>query len=164
MKKISELALDTISELDRRGWTRGALGRTHELVKDENGKPVHDENGVTRIALIGEEDCKVCLLGAMSSAYNPYHPFEPGYNDPKPDDTFDEEYEKFTKAVAAELGTNIQEYAEQFPTTKSYGIPNINDQLGYSEIGYADEADEHAVAKIKAALNRVAEKYAALGQ
>lgn len=64
-ERVRELCVGTISELKRRGWTTGTLGRIYQMNAPD----------------LPEEECEVCLLGAASSAYNPFHPFVPGYGD-----------------------------------------------------------------------------------
>lgn len=122
-RPISELALATIDELDRRGWTRGTLARIY----DDTGREAYTE-----------EDCKVCLLGAMSSAYNPFHPTVPGYND----DAFnhDPEYQRFIDAVEEEIGK----------VDVGRTIPHWNDTRSRD------------VRSVKALLKRVAKKHAKL--
>lgn len=104
-RSISELALDTIEELKRRGRARGTLG----LIQ------VHEVDEATQIdnwVDVAEEDCQVCLIGGMSSAFNPHHPFEPGYgygswsiakDEDWSDYVEDAEYRAFVDAVIAEL-------------------------------------------------------------
>lgn len=85
---IHTLALRTIEELKRRGWTTGTLSQDTYCFDD--GQQIS----------VPEEHTKVCAVGAMSSAYNPFHPRWPGYGDDYPQDI---EYDKFLTAVAAEI-------------------------------------------------------------
>lgn len=140
-RSISELALATISEIDRRGLQRGALAQTQVFDKALND-----------YVSVPAEDCKVCLLGAMSSAYNPFHPEVPGYNDGDPGGQYDDAgYQKFIDAVLDEVYTDdtfTKFYRHPRKVATNWAVATWHDQCA--------DADADVV---KAMLQRVAEKH-----
>lgn len=89
---IYKLAVNTIGELKRRGWAKASLASVRE------GSPDTDT-------------CAVCLIGAMSSAYNNFDPRFPGYGSDRAYNSKTGQYEavdepkylKFMRTVAEEI-------------------------------------------------------------
>lgn len=148
-KTIHKLALGTISEIDRRGWFQGALAET--LVKDLNMKCDCGDKGCAEpgVKEIDEEVARVCLVGAASSAFNPFHPHFPGAN--MLGATGD--YRMFLYAVADALPK----------TAKARHLRDgafRNDFAAISAIAAWNDDDKRTVNQVKALLRKVAEKHA----
>lgn len=124
------LAIETIHELRRRGWTKGKLVQTFEW---------EGENCVRVDAGVGS----VCLVGAMSSAYNPFHPRMPGYNDGP---YVDKDFQQFMLAVVEEI-LNLDLRVGEF-SVPSTTVVNFNDIFANSVDDIIDllqrVADKHA--------------------
>lgn len=150
---ISTLALATIAELERRGWSQGELAETQPIIGlDDDGYELYGD--------VSEAECKVCLVGGMSSAYNPFHPRVPGYNFSINAYMWDEETKTGTTVVQRASDADYQRFvdavAAELPAESDYRGDVIN------RITMWNDHDDRTFDEVKALLTRVAVKHSAV--
>lgn len=147
MKTIHELALETLSELDRRGWFQGGLARTY--LYDAAMKTHKD---------FTPEDAAVCAVGAMSSAYNNFDPYSPGYNDTEYDyDNFDANGEPTLIPPDPDykvfMDATLDMIHQTYPGRGTFGETKYRSVAGFNDDRRTDEA------MVRDIFQKVAEKY-----
>lgn len=144
MKTIHELALESITEIDRRGWYQGTLGliRWYQRATD------------TYID-VAKEDCKVCAIGAMSSAYNNFDPFKPGYNDA--DWVYEDENDNVGRHVGADV--DYQTFMDAVLDMINQTHPDTIEGR-WTSVAYFNDRDETTEEMVRDIFQKVADKYA----
>lgn len=148
---IRKLALGTIGELDRRGWVKGTLLEDvvvtgKKLVKSSWDDKEYEQD---QFADVAHDVARVCLVGAASSAFNPFHPDNPGMVHR------DADYEAFLRAVIAELPKRYQ--TEVAKRDKALYISNSRVSDVVAEW---NDQNTRTLKHVKAVLQKVADKHA----
>lgn len=166
-KAVRKIALGTISELDRRGWVRGTLAKLTVRGPDNMRTALrwdtHEEYtfGVPSWIKIDPQEAQVCLVGAASSAYNPFYPEDPGMQYSEHPD-----YEAFLRAVLSELPKRYQKKAADSEAAYAKRVANGDLEGGEwveavtDAIATWNDQESRTLKQVKAVLQKVADKHA----